>query len=306
MSSVVPRLIFALIYKVFLLFDNNKKINSNLLHLVSYLLKYRHFLADAVDCILVAVVSSSLVTYLLGKLTDLGFYDKAAWIVVAASVWLIVVSFLHGGSMFLSNYFLSHASQFLLQDLREELFAKILRWPAKAYQNRTPGEIASKFVNETNVTLFKAAKSAVILVRDTLQIVALSVMFIWHDVSLTTVTLLIAPLIIGLLRAISKKLKPLTAKSQENVATMLSRLRESYEAHAEVKITNAYDVEMKCFTAVNQEVKRLAVRATKISAVGTLATQLIGMAGGAVVLAVAMAEVQHGLMTMEGAGDGTR
>lgn len=231
---------------------------------------------------LVAAASSSLVAYLLGKLTDLGFYDKAAWIVVAAPVGLIVVSFLHGGSMFLSNYLLSRASQFLLQDLREELFAKILRWPAKAYQNRTTGEIASKFVNEANVALSKAAKSAVILVRDTLQIVAL----------------LIAPLIIGLLRTISKKLKPLTAKSQENVATLISRLRESYEAHPVVKITNAYDVEMKRFTAVNQEVKRLALRATKISAVGTPATQLIGMAGVAVVLAVAMVEVQHGLMTM--------
>ena len=275
-----------------------RKTDPNLRRLLAYLPKYRHLLGGAVACMLVAAASSSLVAYLLGQLTDLGFYDKQAWIVVAAPVALIVVSFFHGGSMFLSNYLLSRASQFLLQDLREELFAKILRWPAEAYQNRTTGEIASKFVNEANVALSKAAKSAVILVRDTLQIVALSVMLIWHDVSLTLVTVLIAPLIIGLLKTISKKLKPLTAKSQKNVATLLSRLRESYEAHPVVKITNAYDVEMQRFAAVNQEVKRLALRATKIGAVGTPATQLIGMAGVAVVLAVAMAEVQHGLMTM--------
>ena len=275
-----------------------RKTDPNLRRLLAYLPKYRHLLEGAVACMLVAAASSSLVAYLLGQLTDLGFYDKQAWIVVAAPVALIVVSFFHGGSMFLSNYLLSRASQFLLQDLREELFAKILRWPAEAYQNRTTGEIASKFVNEANVALSKAAKSAVILVRDTLQIVALSVMLIWHDVSLTLVTVLIAPLIIGLLKTISKKLKPLTAKSQKNVATLLSRLRESYEAHPVVKITNAYDVEMQRFAAVNQEVKRLALRATKIGAVGTPATQLIGMAGVAVVLAVAMAEVQHGLMTM--------
>lgn len=275
-----------------------RKTDPNLRRLLAYLPKYRHLLGGAVASMLVAAASSSLVAYLLGQLTDLGFYDKQAWIVVAAPVALIVVSFFHGGSMFLSNYLLSRASQFLLQDLREELFAKILRWPAEAYQNRTTGEIASKFVNEANVALSKAAKSAVILVRDMLQIVALSVMLIWHDVSLTLVTVLIAPLIIGLLKTISKKLKPLTAKSQANVATLLSRLRESYEAHPVVKITNAYDVEMQRFAAVNQEVKRLALRATKIGAVGTPATQLIGMAGVAVVLAVAMAEVQHGLMTM--------
>lgn len=181
-----------------------RKTDPNLRRLLSYLPKYRHLLGGAVACMLVAAASSSLVAYLLGQLTDLGFYDKQAWIVVAAPVALIVVSFFHGGSMFLSNYLLSRASQFLLQDLREELFAKILRWPAEAYQNRTTGEIASKFVNEANVALSKAAKSAVILVRDTLQIVALSGMLIWHDVSLTLVTVLIAPLIIGLLKTISK------------------------------------------------------------------------------------------------------
>ena len=59
------------------------KTDPNLRRLLSYLPKYRHLLAGAVACMLVAAASSSLVAYLLGKLTDLGFYDKAAWIVVA-------------------------------------------------------------------------------------------------------------------------------------------------------------------------------------------------------------------------------
>ena len=246
----------------------------------------------------IAAASSSLVASLLGKLTDLGFYNKQAWIVVAAPIALIAVSILHGGSMFLSNYLLSRASQFLLQELRQQLFAKILRWPATAYQNNSTGLIASKFVNEANVALSKAAKSAVILVRDSLQIVGLSVMLVWHNVSLTVVTLLIAPLIVWLLRTISRKLKNVMASSQQNIATLLSRVQESYEAHTVVKITNAYDIEMNRFAGINDEVRKLVLRMTKIGSVGTPATQLIGMLGVAVVLGVALVQVQHGLMTM--------
>lgn len=274
------------------------KLDPNLRRLASYLPKYRWLVGGAIACMVIAAASSSLVASLLGKLTDLGFYNKQAWIVVAAPIALIAVSFLHGGSMFLSNYLLSRASQFLLQELRQQLFAKILRWPATAYQNNSTGLIASKFVNEANVALSKAAKSAVILVRDSLQIVGLSVMLVWHNVSLTVVTLLIAPLIVWLLRTISRKLKNVMASSQQNIATLLSRVQESYEAHTVVKITNAYDIEMNRFAGINDEVRKLVLRMTKIGSVGTPATQLIGMLGVAVVLGVALVQVQHGLMTM--------
>ena len=274
------------------------KLDPNLRRLASYLPKYRWLVGGAIACMVIAAASSSLVASLLGKLTDLGFYNKQAWIIVAAPIALIAVSFLHGGSMFLSNYLLSRASQFLLQELRQQLFAKILRWPATAYQNNSTGLIASKFVNEANVALSKAAKSAVILVRDSLQIVGLSVMLVWHNVSLTVVTLLIAPLIVWLLRTISRKLKDVMASSQQNIATLLSRVQESYEAHTVVKITNAYDIEMNRFAGINDEVRKLVLRMTKIGSVGTPATQLIGMLGVAVVLGVALVQVQHGLMTM--------
>ena len=274
------------------------KLDPDLRRLATYLPKYRWLVGGAIACMVVAAASSSLVASLLGKLTDLGFYNKQAWIIVAAPIALIAVSFLHGGSMFLSNYLLSRASQFLLQELRQQLFAKILRWPAAAYQNNSTGLIASKFVNEANVALSKAAKSAVILVRDSLQIVGLSIMLVWHNVSLTVVTLLIAPLIVWLLRTISRKLKNVMASSQQNIATLLSRVQESYEAHTVVKITNAYDIEMNRFAGINDEVRKLVLRMTKIGSVGTPATQLIGMLGVAVVLGVALVQVQHGLMTM--------
>ncbi len=274
------------------------RLDPNLRRLATYLSKYRWLVGGAIACMVIAAASSSLVASLLGKLTDLGFYNKQAWIVVAAPIALIAVSFLHGGSMFLSNYLLSRASQFLLQELRQQLFAKILRWPATAYQNNSTGLIASKFVNEANVALSKAAKSAVILVRDSLQIVGLSIMLVWHNVSLTVVTLLIAPLIVWLLRTISRKLKDVMASSQQNIATLLSRVQESYEAHTVVKITNAYDIEINRFAGINDEVRKLVLRMTKIGSVGTPATQLIGMLGVAVVLGVALVQVQHGLMTM--------
>ena len=65
---------------------------------------------------------------------------------------------------------------------------------------------------------------------------------------------------------------------------------------ASLIISNAFDQEQKRFTSINNTVKQLALRMTKYSAIGTPATQLIGMLGVAVVLTVALIEAQHGLL----------
>ena len=283
--------------KAFLLAQYSR-LDPNLRRLAAYLPKYRWLLAGAVTSMVIAACSSSLVAMLLGKLTDLGFYDKQPWIVVAAPIGLILVSFLHGGSMFMSNYLLAKASQGLLRELREELFRAILRWPASAYQRNSTGLVASKFVNEANAALSSAAKSSIILFRDSLQVVALTAVLVWHNVTLTLVTLLIAPAIAWLLKFISSRLKSIMASAQENIATLLVRVKESYEAHGVIKVADAYGYELERFAQINEVVKNLALRMTKIGSIGTPATQLIGMAGVAVVLTIALVEAQHGMLTL--------
>ncbi len=283
--------------KAFLLKYYNK-LDPNLRRLATYLVPYKLLFIGAILCMGISAGSSSLIALLLGKLTDIGFYQQAPWIIIAAPVGLILISFLHGGGMFMSNYLLSRASQAVLVTLRKELFSNMLHWPADAYQRNATGIIASKFVNEANVALSNAAKSAIVLIRDSIQVVALSFVLVWHDVTLTLVTLIIAPAIVWLLRFISGKLKSIMASAQENIGTLLVRVKESYEAQDVIKISNAYEQEMQRFAGINNFVKDLVLRMTKYSAVGTPATQLIGMLGVAVVLTVALIEAQHGLLTL--------
>lgn len=275
-----------------------KFLSPNLIRLVSYLPKYRWIIAGAIFFMLTAATTSSLIAVLFGKLTQVGFYEQQPWIVVAAPIGLIFVACLNGGSMFMSNFLLAKVSQSLLFQLRGELFSKILQWPEQAYQRNLTGIIASKFVNEANVALSNAAKSSIILVRDSLQVVGLICVLVWHDVTLTLVTLVIAPAIVWLLKYISAKLRSILAGAQQNVATLLVRIKESYDARQIIKVSNTFESEIQRFKTVNDEVKSLALKMTKVSSAATPATQFIGVCGVAVVLVVAMIESQRGLLTL--------
>lgn len=273
-------------------------LDPNLYRLFSYLPKYRLLIVLSVFFMILAATSSSLIAVLIGQLTDIGFYEKQAWIILIAPIGLIIIAGLNGGSMFMSNYILSKVSQSLLKELRHELFSRIIRWPSKAYQNTPAGLVASKFINEANVGLSQATKSAIILIRDSLQLVFLIAVLVWHNITLTLVTLIIAPAIVFLLKTISKKIKNIMESSQQNIASLLIHIRESCEARKVIKINNSYDSELSRFYKINQEVKKLAVRMNKISSIATPATQLIGMFGVAIVLTVAMVQTQSGHLTL--------
>ena len=106
------------------------KLNPNLVRLLAYLKPHKGKLLMSVFFMIGAGAGSSLIALLLGKLTDVGFYDQEEWIVLGAPAALIFIAILHGGSMFMSNYLLGKTTQSVLVQLRGEIFRKLLRWPA--------------------------------------------------------------------------------------------------------------------------------------------------------------------------------
>lgn len=269
---------------------------SSLKRLLGYLPPYKGIIALSIFFMVSAGAASSLIAWLLGKLTDVGFYNQAAWIIVAAPLGLIGVSFLHGGSMFMSNYLLGKVSQSVSATLRQQMFHRLLRWPSAAYQNNSTGAITSKFVFEANVMLSNATKSCIILVRDSSQVVGLVATLLWQDWKLSLVALIIGPLIFLLLRYVSRKMKSVMASCQESFAGILSRVKEVYEAHRLIKISNTYKAEYDRFAHINNEIYKMMVRMTKVTTLGTPASQVLCMIGIAVVLTFAVFQMQNGAL----------
>lgn len=274
------------------------KLNPSLLRLVGYLKPHKGKLLLSVFFMIGAGAASSLIAKLLGMLTDVGFYDQEAWIITAAPIALILISVLHGGSMFMSNYLLGKTSQSVLVKLRGEIFHKLLRWPAEAYQKNSTGNVTSKFIFEANVALSNASKSCIILVRDSVQVLALTCVLVWNNWMLAIVSLVIAPMIIMLLRWINRRMKKIMETCQASFASILERVKEIYEGHRLIKLSDAYGVESERFKQINDGVSRMMIDMTKVTSMGTPITQVIFMSGVAVVLAFAMFQISEGQITM--------
>ena len=275
-----------------------RQFDPNLLRIYRYLLPHKWRIAFGAVFMAGAASMSSLTATLLGKLTDLGFYQREPWVIAAAPAALIGVTLLFSFCTVASSWIMAKVSQAVLITLRTELYDRIMTWPADRYQNNPTGTICSKFVNEANVALSGATSSLIVLIRDSLQIVALLCLLFWQNWKLTLVAFVVGPLIVVTLKMIARRIRVIVKKSQETVGLMLSRVQEAYEAQRVVKVTGSYAFEEARFEEVNKTIRRTALDRIKMESLATPITQMITMLGIAFVVGAALYEAQAGLLTI--------
>jgi lipid A export ATP-binding/permease protein msbA len=275
-----------------------EKVDPDLRRLYRYFLPHKWRLAVAVVFLMGSASMSSVTATLLGKMTDIGFYHQEGWNIYAAPLALIGVTLGFAICTVMSTVLMAKVSQAVLVKLRMQLFESILHWPDAEYQRNTTGRISSKFVNEATMALSGAAQSFIVLVRDSIQVVALLSVLFWYDWQLTLVTFVIIPGLALTLRTISRRIRKIVRESQETLGKMISRVQETYEAERLVKVSNTYDFEEKRFAEVNEHIFKLTLKNIKMTAVTTPVTQMLTMVAIACVVGMALYEAQKGLLTI--------
>lgn len=277
-----------------------KSMDKNVLRFVSYMKKEKGKMALALFFMVLSGLSSSLVASLLGKLTDLGFYERESWVLYAAPLALIGVAIMHGGSMFGSGYLLAKVSQNTLATIRSEMFSNMLRWPTANYIKNNSGLLSTKFILEANAMLTNTAQSAVRLIRDVIQVIALVATLVYHNWQLSLIILVLGPSIYWVLKKIAQLMKDVMASCQRSIAFLMTDAQEGYHAQRLIKLYNNYDGANRKFKELNNIIKKLALKMIAIGSLGVPITQVIAMLAVAGVMTVALIQAQAGQITFGG------
>lgn len=275
-----------------------KYLDPDLARLARYALPYRRKLFGAACWMVIVAGTTAVTSKLLGMLTEQGFYEQDTSMIVIAPVALIVITLLYAVALVMSSYMLTKVSQSMLVTLRGQLFARMLRWPMQTYQQYSSGTVSSKFINEANMALSGAAQSAMVLVRDSLQVLALFGLLLWQNWQLTLVTCIVGPLAAFFLGIVRRKTRKIVKDNQTAVANTLSCVQESYRAQRLIKISETYQFENNKFRGINAKIRGTTLKQLKYQGMGTPITQIVTMMGLAVVVAFAMLQAQRGELTI--------
>ncbi len=256
--------------------------------MVRLVLVHKGWLAIAIGAMMITASTEPLMAKLTGILLDQGFYRRDA----AAGVWVplafVGVFIVRGLSTFASSYLLNHVSQYVLLDLRASMFERLLHWPQTTLENTPSGLVISKFINEATNALNLAAEVMTTAVRDSLTVVALLAVLIYYNWQLTLVILVATPLIAFALRAFSARLRRLNLEAQRMLGEMTRAVQEAHEGSRVIKVYGGFDYERGRFAAINQKLRRFAMKMQVAWSAGTPITQIIAAAGLALIIGIAL------------------
>ncbi len=269
----------------------------HLRRLVRSVLAHRRLLAIALVAMLFAAVTEPLMARLTGELLDQGFLARNAQAALWVPAAFVGVFLVRGLATFASTFVLARISQFVLVDLRAQMFDRLLTWPQSAFENTPSGIVINRFVNEASNALNLAAEVLTTAVRDTLTVLALLALLLWHNWQLTLVTLVVTPLIALILRVFSKRLRRLNVQNQAMLAEMTRAVQEAHEGSRVIKVYGGHAYETERFARINQRLRLFANKMQVAWSAATPLTQIIAACGLAVVIAVALWQAQGQALT---------
>jgi len=230
-----------------------------------------------------------------------GFGDMMARFIGADSpldslnrIVVIILATVFAKNLFvwISGQFGARLQEFVTRDLRNAVYAHLERLPMGFFMRNATGQMMARVLTDTQMTKQLITQ----LVTQTLQNVALVAVYLTAMLlisrRLTLVALVAAPLVIGLLQPLLKKLRSRYRRLGNQYGDMTSVVQETVSGVRLVKSAGAEEYEERRFREASDRysggmvrVSRLALLAQPVTEVaGTIAAMLVLWYGGRAVL----------------------
>jgi len=185
---------------------------------------------------------------------------------------------------FYQQYLAEKVTQTALSELRKGTFSHAMEMQVAFFESQSPSDAVSRLIRDTSqlgigvkILLGKA-------LREPLKAASLLIGAMWLDYKLTLIFLCCAPLTIGVVAKLGKKIKHATRKSLASWSAMLSKLGEAFGAVKIVKVYNQQSYESEKFTNINKGLLKQLFRIAKVNAATGPIMEVLGMIAGSAAL----------------------
>jgi ABC-type multidrug transport system fused ATPase/permease subunit len=200
-------------------------------------------------------------------------------------VGMTVITILRCWARFYQSYLAEKIVSVANTQLREDVFRHVMYMPVGFFSSRGTSDTTSRIIGD----VAQSGKGIKILFGKTLRepMIAIGALTACFFISwkLTLIFMGSAPMVIGVIAILGKKMKKAMKKSLVSTAQMLGRIQEAMNALRVVKVYNRQQWEIEEYEKKNQALLKYSLRMSKIDAMTSPVMDALGMiTGGAVIL----------------------
>jgi ATP-binding cassette, subfamily B, bacterial MsbA len=255
-----------------------------------------YFFYSFIGIILVSA-STSGTAYAIQPLLDDIFINKDQNMLYMMPFIIIALYAAKGFGRYIQSYYISYIGQDITRIVRDKLFSHILTLDMDFFQKKHGGELVSRITNDINRIQSAISNSVAEFIRESLTILGLIGLVIYHSPELAFYGLIVLPLAIYPLSILAKKMKKLSFKSQESNSDITSSLSESFNNIEIIKANSSEKIEATKFSVHNMIFFKYNMKALKTNELTSPLMEIIGSFAFAAVIIVGGSKVISGEIT---------
>ena len=260
--------------------------------LLGYVRPYAKVFALALIGMVAAAATEPLFPALMKPLLDRGFgpgtQSSVPPILFAAAI--VGIFILRGIFSFCSSYLLAWVGNRVVFDLRAAMFARLVRFPAKFFDDHSSGAVLSKVAYDVGGVTSAATTVLTVMVQDSIRVIGLLGYLLYLNWKLTLIAIAVGPPIALFVRLLSRRLRNMARAAQTAMGDLVHVLEETIECHKVVKVFGGQDYESRRFERANQRLRGFNMRQTVPAALISPVTRILAAAAVAIIVYIALEE----------------
>ena len=247
--------------------------------IVSYLRNYRLRLLGAFLCSAGVALLQAVNAWLVKPVLDDIFIGRNQELLMILPLIILGVAILKAFFSYGQSYLMGYVGQWLVADVRQQLFIHIVRLPIRFHDANTSGRLMARVISDVNEMSNAIPSVLKDIFQQGLTFVALIGVAFYQNWKMATVVLVVLPLSGYVLIRFGKRIRKLSQKGQESIGSMASVLKEAFSG---IKVVKAYGQEEKegqRFFLMNKAFRTAKVKSSQASAMSSPMLEVIGVCG---------------------------
>jgi subfamily B ATP-binding cassette protein MsbA len=221
-------------------------------------------LLAAFACLLGSASIALAFPQIVRHLLDAAFISADASQLNRIAIGLLFLFAIQALLNFVQVYLLTSTSELVIAQLRQDLFAHLVRLSPGFFTERRTGELTSRLSADTTVLQTLVSYNLSEFARQTLFLIGGIVLLTLTDVNLTATTLAVVPLVVGAAVVFGRALRRASTGVQDRVAEATGTADEAFSQIRTVQSYTAEEEEVRRYGSHLREVISAALRRARI------------------------------------------
>jgi len=245
---------------------------------------YRKQVWASLLCMSIASGATGLSAWLMKPVVNDVFMSKNASLLLPIAAAVICTFLAKGFATYLQSSLTSWYGLRIIADMQNRLFAHLTRMDLAFFHGESTGVLVSRFTVDINLMRAAVSNALVGLGRDTLTAIILVTVMFWQDWLLASVSFFVFPIAILPISKLGKRMRKVTANTQEQMGTFNTLLEQSFQGVRMVKAYGMEGYEQSKIEAISETICNLVYKASRVRAASSPVMETLGGVAVAVVI----------------------